>query len=234
MNKNRPILLIIFLLIIFCSTNLHAQMGFKLGVSLSGLLSTKADDYRQFLGYEVEWIQYGESKPVFGIQLGVFYTINISDYFDFQPEINFVQRGYWFDQTPLYDARYLVKIDYLEFPFFINYKTPIKFMNFHVSAGPFAAIKLNATGHLEYEGIKKIEPLKAVKDFDYGVGIALGSEFVIGTGKMLFDLRFNYGLFSMMQQPSEYINLYENPGKVKNLSITLTSGYRFSDGNNGG
>jgi hypothetical protein len=227
MNKNRQILLAVILLVTFGSTNLRSQMGFKLGASLSGLLSTRADDFRQFLGYEVEWIQYGESRPVFGIQFGVFYTINLSDYFDFQPEINFVQRGYWFDQTPLYDARYIVEINYLEFPFFINYKTPIKFMNFHVSAGPFAAVKLSANGHLEYEGIKKSEPLEAVKSFDYGVGMALGLEVDIGTGQMLFDLKFNWGLFNMMQQPAEFVNLYEDPGKVKNLSVTLTSGYRF-------
>ena len=147
MNKIKHILFITVIFLTYSSANLNAQAGIKLGVSLSGLLSSRPDDFREFLGYEAEWIQYGESRPVLGFQLGVFYTINISDYFDFQPEINFVQRGYWFDQTPLYDARYIVNINYLEVPLFIRYKTPINFMNFLNASFKFkAAIRiLNST-----------------------------------------------------------------------------------------
>ena len=227
MKRNRLVFIITCLLSLIICTDLRAQLGVKIGISFSALLSSNADDFRQFLGYEVEWIQYGESRPISGIQFGVFYNIKLSDNFDLQPEINFIPRGYWFDQTPLYDTRYKIKINYLELPLIIKYKAPLNSINFNVYTGPFAAIKLNANGHLEYEGIQKIESLDCVKDFDYGMVMGLGSEFKVGTGQLLIDLKFNWGLHNMMSQPDEYIDLYENPGRVRNLSLTLLTGYSF-------
>jgi hypothetical protein len=233
MKRNKQVFIITCILFLIICTDLQAQFGVKMGISFSALLSSNAEDFRQFLGHEVEWIQYGESKPVFGIQFGVFYTIKVSDYFDLQPEINFIQRGYWFDQTPLYDTRYKIKINYLELPLIIRYKAPINFINFNVYTGPFAAIKLNAIGHLQYEGIQKIESLDCVKDFDYGMVVGLGSEFKVGTGQMLIDLKFNWGLHNIMSQPDDYIDLYDDPGRVRNLSLILLTGYRFGSSNQG-
>ena len=104
--QRRP-LRIVCLLAPFLFEFACAQVGVQAGISLSGLLSSNPDDFRPFLGHEVEWIQYGESKSVIGIQIGLFYSIKISEYFDLQPEVSYVQRGYWFDQTPLYDATYV-------------------------------------------------------------------------------------------------------------------------------
>ncbi len=233
MKRNKQVFIITCLLFLIICTDLQAQFGVKIGISLAALLSSNAEDYRPFLGHEVEWIQYGESKPVLGIQFGVFYTIKVSDFFDLQPEMNFIQRGYWFDQTPLYDTRYKIKINYLELPLIIRYKTPINFINLNMYTGPFAAKKLNANKHLEYEGIQKIESLDCVKDFDYGMVMGLSSEFKVGTRQMLIDLKFNWGLYNMMSQPDNYINLYDDPGRVRNLSLTLLIGYRFGSSNQG-
>jgi hypothetical protein len=231
MKRDKQVFIITCLLSLIIFSDLQAQFGVKIGVSVSALLSSNADDFRPFLGHKVEWIQYGESRPVLGIQFGAYYDIKLSDYFDLQPEINFIQRGYWFDQTPLYDTRYKIKINYLELPLIIKYKAPVNFININVHTGPFAAIKLNATGHLEYEGIQKIESLDCVKDFDYGMVMGLGSEFKVGTGQMLIDLKFNWGLHNMMSQPDDYIDLYEDPGRVRNLSLILLTGYRFGSSN---
>lgn len=231
--KRNKVFIITGLLSLMICTELPAQFGVNFGTSFSALLSSNADDFRPFLGHEVEWIQYGESRPVLGIQFGVFYTSKLSDYFDLQPEINFIQRGYGFDQTPLYDTRYKIKINYLELPFIIKYKVPINFVHFNVYTGPFAAIKLNANGHLESEGMQKIESLDCVKDWDYGMVMGLGSEFKLGTGQMLIDFKFNWGWHHMMSQPDDYIDLYDDPGRVRNLSLTLLTGYRFGNSNQG-
>lgn len=233
MKRNRQIVIITGLLFLLICSDLHAQFGVKIGTSFSALLSSNADDFRPFLGHEVEWIQYGESRPVLGIQFGAFYTIQVSHYFELQSEINFIQRGYWLDQTPLYNARYKIKINYLELPLIIRYKAPINFINFNVCTGPFTAIKLNANGHLEYNGIQKIESLDCVKEFDYGLVMGLGSEFKAGTGQMLIDLRFSWGFHNMMSQPDDYIDLYDDPGRVRNLSLILLTGYRFGSSNQG-
>ena len=128
--------LVAALLALFLVESVHAQVGVKAGISLSGLLSSNPDDFRPFLGHEVEWMQYGESKSAIGVQIGLFYSIKVSDYFDLQPEVSYVQRGYWFDQTPLYDASYVVSIDYLTLPVTIRYKLPIDAFQVRVFTGP--------------------------------------------------------------------------------------------------
>ena len=205
----------------------YAQVGVKAGISLSGLLSSNPDDFRPFLGHEVEWIQYGESKSVIGIQIGLFYSIKISEYFDLQPEVSYVQRGYWFDQTPSYDARYVVSIDYLALPVTIRYKLPIDVFPMGLFTGPYVAIKLNANGRIEYEGKEEVKSLASVKAFDYGLVTGLGSHLDIGAGQMIVDLQFYWGLHNMMSQPSNYVDLYEDPGTVRNLAFALVMGYRF-------
>jgi hypothetical protein len=227
MKKHARQLVIASFLSLFLPGALNAQIGVRLGVSVSALFSSRADDFRPFLGHEVEWMQYGESRPVVGVHFGVFYAIRLSEYFDLQPEINFTQRGYWFDQTPLYDARYVVKINYLELPVVIKYRVPIKAFNFNFSTGPFAAINLGAKANIEYQGKKDVKSLTSVKPFDYGIAMGLGSEVKTGLGQLEFDFRFNWGLHNMMIQPDDYIDLYEDPGRVRNLAFTLVIGHRF-------
>ena len=81
-------LILFFLLFTF---PLNAQVGLKGGLAVSGLQSSNKD-FTPFLGYEVSWLQHGTSNPVFGLQLGAFYTFNLSDEFSFQPELYFVQK----------------------------------------------------------------------------------------------------------------------------------------------
>ena len=231
MKKYPLIVIIASLLSPGICADLQAQPGVRIGMSFSALLSSNADDFRPFLGHEVEWIQYGESRPVWGVQLGLFYSFHLSDYFDLQPQINFIQRGYWYDHTPLYDTRYKIRINYLELPLIIRYKMPIHFIPFNIHAGPFAAVKLSAKGHIDYEGIDKTEPLGGVSDFDYGMLMGFGSEFKVGTGRMLIDLQFSWGLHNMMSQPDDYIDLYADPGQVRNLSLIFLTGYRLRSSN---
>lgn len=224
--QRRPVH-IAFLLAPFLFQFVHAQIGVKAGISLSGLLSSHPDDFRPFLGHEVEWIQYGESKAIIGIQIGLFYSIKISDSFDLQPELSYVQRGYWFDQTPLYDANYVVSIDYLTLPVTIRYKLPIDAFQIRVFTGPYVGFKLSANGSIEYQGKKEVKSLASVKPFDYGLVTGLGSHVDLGRGQMMVDLQFNWGLHNMMSQPSSNVDLYEDPGMVRNLAFALLIGYRF-------
>ena len=217
---------LVFLIILGTIGNTQAQLGIKAGISFSGLLSSNEGDFRPFLGHEVEWIQYGESKPAIGMHFGTYYTFSVSNFFDLQPEINFVQRGYLFDHTTLYDARYCIKISYLEFPITLRYELPIfELVKLDLYTGPFAAVKLSANGQLEFEGKKDVKKLTSVNNIDYGIIIGIDSEIDIGKEKLLFDFRFNWGLNNIMSQPAEYINLYNDPGTVRNLSFTFTTGY---------
>ena len=135
----------LYLVIFFIlPTTLLAQFGIKGGLAVSALQSS-GEDYTPFLGYEVSWLQHGSSNPVFGLQLGAFYTFNISDEFIFQPELYFVQRGYQFDQTPLYDINYSLGINYLDLPLLIEYYLPLDWgFRPAIIAGPYSSIKLSS------------------------------------------------------------------------------------------
>jgi len=124
------------------SIPVNAQPGIKGGLAVSGLQSSN-EDFTPFLGYEVSWLQDGTSNPVFGVQLGIFYTIKFSKVFNLQPELYFSQRGYQFDQTPLYNTNYSLNINYLELPVLFEYFLPLDWsFNPVIIAGPFAALKL--------------------------------------------------------------------------------------------
>jgi len=67
----------------------------------------------------------------------------------------------------------------------------------------------------------------SVKDLDYGLVFAIHSEFSAWSRQLLFEIRFNWGLASMMAQPKEFIDLYEDAGRVNVFAITFLTGIAF-------
>jgi hypothetical protein len=218
-------ILIFFLLFAF---PLNAQPGIKGGLAISGLQSSN-EDFTPFLGYEVSWLQHGTSNPVFGLHLGVFYTVKFSNAFNFQPELYFAQRGYQFDHTPLYNTNYSLNINYLELPVLLEYNLPLDW-GFHpiIIAGPFAAIKLSSDKQIRISNEEISSNVSSVNDLDYGFVFGIGAEFVAWDGKLIFDLRINWGFADVMTQSPEFISLYDDPGTVKTRAVTLMTGYRFN------
>jgi hypothetical protein len=218
-------IILFFLLFTF---QLIAQPGIKGGLTVSGLQSSK-EDFRPFLGYEVSWVQDGTSNPVFGLQLGLFYTVKLSNAFNFQPELYFSQRGYQFDQTPLYNTNYNLNINYLELPVLLEYNLPLGW-DFHpvILAGPFAALKLSSDKQIRILDEETSGEVSSVNDFDYGLVFGIGAEFSAWDGELIFDLRINWGLANVMTQSNEYISISNDQGTVKTRAVTLMTGYRFN------
>ena len=207
---------------------ISAQPGIKAGISISALQSSE-EDFRPFLGYEVLWLQDGTSNPVSGLQLGLFYSMKISDEFYFQPELYFSQRGYQFDQTPLYNTNYTLRINYLELPALLEYRLPTNWsFNPVILAGPFAALKLKSHKIIRIENEEASGDVSSVNDMDYGFIFALSAKITAWNGEIIFDLRVNWGLANIMEQPDEFISLSDNPGTVKTRAITLMTGYHFN------
>lgn len=209
---------------------LTAQPGIKGGLAVSALQAS-GEDYTPFLGYEVSWLQYGKSNPVFGLQLGAFYTFNFSDDFSLQPELYFVQRGYQFDQTPLYDANYSLHINYLELPLLIEYHLPLNWgFNTIITAGPFTSLRLSSNKRIRIVKEEIEGDVTSVNNFNYGIVLGLVTEFAAGEGELIFDLRINWGFANVLSQPADFISLFDDPGTVKSRGITLMTGYRFNIG----
>jgi len=217
------------LLILFLVTfPLLAQPGIKGGMSISALQSSE-EDYRPFLGYEVGWIQHGTSNPVFGLQLGVFYTFNLSDAFNFQPELFFSQRGYQFDQTPLYNTNYSLHINYLGLPVLFEYKLPFDWsFKPGIIAGPFTALKISSDKQIQIAHEEITGMVSSVNNIDYGFVFAINSEFKVWNGELIIELRVNWGLSNMMTQPDEFISISDDPGTVQTRAVTLMTSYRFN------
>ena len=217
-------LLIFFLM----PATLLAQFGIKGGLAVSALQASK-EDYTPFLGYEVSWVQEGTSNPVFGLQLGAFYTFNISDEFIFQPELCFVERGYQFDQTPLYNINYSLHINYLELPLLIEYYPPLNWSFYPaITAGVYSSIKLSSNKTISLPNEEISGNVSSVNGFDYGIIFGIASEFPAWNGEITFDLRLNWGLANVISKPDNYISLYDDPGTVKTRAITFLTGYRFN------
>ncbi|MCW8810696.1 MAG: PorT family protein [Ignavibacteriaceae bacterium] len=217
-----------FIIFLLFSFTLSAQPGIKGGLAVSALQAS-GEDYTPFLGYEVSWLQDGTSNPVFGLQLGLFYTFNISDEFIFQPELYFAERGYQFDQTPLYDINYSLGINYLELPLLIEYYLPLGW-GFHpaITAGPYSSIKLSNNKKINLPGEEINGEVSSVNNFDYGIVFGIATEFAAWNGEIIFDLRVNWGLANVLSQPSDFISINDDPGTVKTRAVTLMTGYRFS------
>lgn len=207
---------------------LSAQPGIKGGLSVSALQSS-GEDYTPFLGYEVSWAQHGTSNPVFGLQVGAFYTFSISDKFILQPELYFARRGYQFDYTPLYDINYKLCIDYLELPLLIEYYPPLDWdLHMALTAGAYSSIKLNSNKRISLPNEEAIGEVSSVNSFDYGIIFGMATEFAAWEGELIFDLRVNWGLANVLSRPADFISLYDDPGTVKTRAITLMTGYRFN------
>ncbi|MBT8387274.1 MAG: PorT family protein [Ignavibacteria bacterium] len=218
--------LILFFLL--AALQLSAQPGIKGGITISGLQSS-TKDFTPFLGYEISWLQYETSNPVFGLQIGAFYTFNLSDAFKFQPELYFIQRGYQFDQTPLYNTNYSLHINYLELPALFEYNLPLDWgFNPKIIVGPFAALKLSSDKQIRISNEEINGNVSSVNNLDYGLVFGINTEFTAWDGELIFDLRINWGFANVMTQPDEFISISDDLGTVKTRAVTLMTGYRFN------
>jgi len=225
----------IFLILIFMALDIaYGQFGIKAGVALSGYqpsqnISTEYNhDYRPFLGYEIEWIQNDAGSPDIGLQLGIFYTHTISKYFALQPELLYSQRGINFYKTELYNTSYNLNVSYLEIPILFKYKLPLDWsLAPSVLAGPYAAFKLSANRTLNIWEESSTKSISGVKNFDYGLVFAINFEFAELSLSPMLEIRFNLGLANTMEQPEEFMSLYEDPGSVKLYSFSLVTGIKI-------
>lgn len=233
--KKLRLLLGISLLVLMPLNAAWGQFGLKGGLAVSGFQLSQnsspstGNDYRPFLGYQVEWLQEGDaSSPDFGLQIGIFYAKDFSKYLAVQLELFYSQRGLHFYQTELYNSAYSLEVNYVEVPLLLKFKIPF---NWNVKpsllAGPYAAFKLRANRTLRIWDEQNTKRVSSVKGLDYGLVFAISSEFPAWSRQLLFEIRFNWGLASMMAQPKEFIDLYEDAGRVNVLAFIFLTGIEF-------
>lgn len=208
----------------------RAGVGVRGGVAASGMLSSD-HDFRPYLGYEVEVLQR-VGFPQFGPQVSISWDAELLDFLSVRPEFGFVQRGYQLVQpigfiNPLYESSYKVRISYLELPVLLRLRLRRGKVRPGLVAGPFAACRLAAMGRLDNRGESEVRSLTNVRAFDFGLVLGADSEIAAGRGRLVFDLRFNWGLANAMHPAVGHIPVAETPGRVRVLALALMAGYRF-------
>jgi len=215
-----------FVLGLILSMPLHAEIGIKGGVSLSGLQSSTGD-YRHVLGYEMNGLSGG--KFLTGFQAGLFKTFDLSKRFQIQPEINYALRGGNGSTTYLYDDIVCkVNIFYVEIPVILKYKILTgRTFSSAVYAGPYTALKLKAEKQTRIWKEEEATALPNVRSFDYGLILGLDVEYALGSGRALVDLRSGVGLNNIMDILPDIVPLYPDKDRTRNLYVAVLAGYAF-------
>ena len=211
--------------LLFCAGAVRAGPAVRTGLAVSGLLCSN-QDFRPYLGYEVDYLQ-DVGYPQYGPQLSVAWETRLLDFLTLRPELGFVQRGYHLNQIRLYNSSYKVRISYLELPVLLRAGLSRGRVRPGVLAGPYAALRLAATGRLLDQGLVATRPLSTVAPFDYGLVLGLDSEVAARRGQLVFELRFNLGLANVMRADPRFVELYADPDRVRVLSVGVMTGYRF-------
>jgi hypothetical protein len=203
----------------------QAGVGIRCGAAVSGLLSFDKD-FRPYLGYEVDILQQ-VGYPQYGPQLSVSWNARLLDFLAIRPELGFVQRGYHLNQIPLYNSSYKIRISYLELPALLRVGLPRGRVRPGVVAGPYVACRLAAVGRLTDRGESVTRAISTVRSLDYGMVLGFDTEVLTAGGRLLFDLRLNWGLADIMREGDGFIPLHQSSGKVQVLSLGLSCGYEF-------
>jgi len=199
----RFIITLLGIAIVFATTTAFAQdvptgltgKGFKAGLNLANVTGGDAPD---------------ETSMRLGFAFGGFITYSFSDLFAVQPELFYTMKGFKYD---LAGETYNFKADYIEIPVLAkvllsgggNFKP-----NFY--AGPSFAFLLSAKD--EDQDVKD-----QMKSTDFGLVGGAGADFLMGTGKITFDVRYDLGLTSTDDSGFD--------ADVKNSAISFFVGYGF-------
>lgn len=227
-------------LLLFCvlSENTNAQIGVKLGTTISNFYYTDKEmdpyisydiDLRPYLGYDIEWVQLGEQKPVVYPYVGIYYNCNISNRFVLRPEISFTQKGVSFNQSEYEKIVYKVKISYLEVPLSIAYKIIKKDkIESDLYFGGYGAFKLKALKKVGFHNsTTETTKINTVENFDAGIHLGINFKYKLFEKFVLLDIRVFQGLTNIFYMPEDQTKLYHTTQKTKITGFYITLGYEF-------
>ena len=164
-----------------------------------------------------------------GIKGGLLTEYKVSNLFLIRGEINYSMRGTEsikknnvVIETYYPSDKVIQKLNYIEVPILFQYNLPINFiLQPKVFAGYEISFLLNSETEYRANTGFKIEhdSKKDHKSTEYGTVFGIGTDYNIFSGKIIFDLRYYYGLSN--------ISIDENL-KITSNTISFNLGYAFS------
>ncbi len=174
--------------------------GFKGGINLSDLTG--------------EGIEGNEMKIVGGG--GIFCNYAVTDIISVQPEALYMMKGT--KSETLENTG--IHLTYIDIPLLVKFSVPTE-SDFVPSffAGPSFGILNTAT----YEVALEEEDIKDdLESIDYGLVLGAGIDYRIGKGRLLLDVRYSFGLLTILDEE------HDEGEDVRNTGIMLMVGYGHS------
>lgn len=216
MRNLMKLLTLLFLL----SFTLQAQtqsIGLKAGINIASWAGDEAFDDDA----------YGST---FGLQFGAVAEIPVSDKFAIQPELIYLQKGFFFEFEFLgITSETDTKLNYLEIPILAKIFLTDAPTQVYVTAGPSVGFALSGkvidtVGGEEDETDIDFEDSE-ISTFDFGLSLGAGAQFAAGPGKLFVDVRYLLGLANLdnSEPESERIDVF-------NRGIGASIGFLFPIG----
>jgi hypothetical protein len=197
-------LLVVMLTIAVSLASARITGGLKAGMNLANIHGDDIED----------------SKFKVGFCGGGFVAFGLGKVVVIQPELLYSQKGAkWQEEYIGETGKVTFKFNYLEMPVFIKMIVPVQGkVKPSFFLGPYFGIMITGPrGELEVDGTTIEEDLEGVKDTDFGVVFGGGLDFVLGKGKIVFDVRYGLGLTTLDEEGAD----------VKNNVFSFLVGYSF-------
>lgn len=172
-----------------------------------------------------------------GWNLGGVAEINFGNYFALQPEVNWVQKGFTWDESvgvPIGNieipigAEATFRTNYLEVPLLAKVKLGNEVVKGYITAGPSFGYAMNAKIITRPRLLFDLDPIKTslnlenlgYERFEIAAAAGLGIEFNLNGAKIFADARYTHG----------FTELYDFPlinEKIMNRGIALSAGVLF-------
>ena len=151
-----------------------------------------------------------------GFNAGLFFNIELSDVFEVQPEVLYMQKGGRYVPP---DWVFLMMIDYIVIPVLIKGVIPAQSgTKFNIFTGLYGAYNVIAKGRLENDTLPDAD-IDNINNIDSGLVFGAGLDFPLSSGEIIFEGRYELGLLQVSEADYDFDR--------KNDCISVMLGYSF-------
>jgi len=159
-----------------------------------------------------------------GFKCGIMAEYELSNSFLTRIEINYAMKGTEYGLEEKYafpKHKFIEKLNYMEIPVLFQYYMPSGFIiKPQIFIGPEIAFLLNSK--IEYiendKSIGEYDDTDKWKSAEYGLVVGIGADYELSVGKILFDIRYNYGLSNINKSQGS---------RVTSNTLLFNIGYAF-------
>jgi len=190
MNSNRSILLSFVLILLTTGLEAQNQFGIRQGAAVT-TLSMKGD-------------LLDNTNVTYSYVASAFFDLQLNKSFAIQPEINYIRKGRYNETTQLNISNPTdFMLHYVQVPVLLQFRDAKTLAQsgscFYINAGPYAAF---VVGDQTRPSNSALVPES--NKTDWGATFGIGYQTPIFTKNIRFDLRYDMGLSSIANQPSDY------------------------------